>query len=298
LKILPRLAWSDEIAGHVIETGAEETGLKVGTPVAVSAVDALSEAISVGAVQAGDLMIMYGSTTFFILTLDNSIADTRMWSVAGAFQGQYNLAAGMATTGSLTRWFRDELAADLPDEDAYQILFDEAEKITPGAEGLLLLPYFSGERTPINDPMARGIIAGLSLAHNRNHIFRAVLEGVAFGIRHNIDTFKDIGAEINRIIVVGGGTKSHHWLEIVSSVTGIAQIMPELTIGACYGDAFLAGRVAGLLSHDDLRTWVKYKDEIFPDRHSQMVYESIYDDYRILYEQNRELLHRLVNRHS
>ena len=196
---LPRLAWSDEVAGRVSSAGAEETGLEAGTPVAVGAVDALSEAISVGVVKPGDLMIMYGSTAFFILVEDAPRPDPRLWTVAGAFKGQYNLAAGMATTGSLTRWFRDELARDLPEETAYATLFAEAESIAPGADGLLLLPYFSGERTPINDTQARGVFAGLTLAHHRAHLFRAVLESVAFGIRHNIETFRSIGADVRRV---------------------------------------------------------------------------------------------------
>jgi len=159
---LPRMAWSDELAGYVSPTGAAETGLKIGTPVAVGAVDALSEGISVGVVMPGDLMIMYGSTAFFILVLDNPVPDKRMWTVGGAFKGQYNLAAGMATTGSLTRWFRDELAADLPEETAYQILFDKITTVKPGSDGLIILPYFSGERTPLNDPKARGMIIASS----------------------------------------------------------------------------------------------------------------------------------------
>jgi xylulokinase len=218
-----------------------------------------------------------------------------MWTVAGAFDGQFNLAAGMATTGSLTRWFRDEFAKDLPEDQAYQALFEEAEAISPGAEGLLLLPYFSGERTPINDPKARGVIAGLSLAHKRPHIFRAILEGVAFGIRHNIDTFNEIGAGVKRVIAVGGGTKSRNWLEIVSSVAGVSQIVPELTIGASYGDAFLAGLAAGILKFDDISSWVKHKEVIHPDETSNQLYESIYGDYIKLYIQNQELLHNLAD---
>ena len=200
-----------------------------------------------------------------------------------------------ATTGSLTRWFRDELAKDLPEDQAYKTLFEEAESIAPGAEGLLMLPYFSGERTPINDPKARGVIAGLSLAHKRAHIFRAILEGVAFGIRHNIDTFNEIGAGVKRVIAVGGGTKSRNWLEIVSSVAGVSQIIPELTIGASYGDAFLAGLAAGILEFGDLNTWVKHKEEISPENSSHQVYESLYSEYLELYKNNQELLHNLAD---
>jgi xylulokinase len=290
---LPRLGWSDEIAGRVNQAGSKETGLAVGTPVAVGAVDALSEAISVGVVKAGDLMIMYGSTAFFILVKDSPCPDPRMWTVAGAFEGQYNLAAGMATTGSLTRWFRDELARDLPEDTGYATLFAEAEAIAAGAEGLLLLPYFSGERTPINDPKARGVFAGLSLAHRRTHLFRAVLESVAYGIRHNIETFNSIGADVRRVVAVGGGTKSRVWLQIVADVAGVTQEVPQLTIGASYGDAFLAGIAAGLLQRSDLVRWVKPGTEVRPDPARKAIYDSLYADYRLLYERTRDIVHRL-----
>ena len=292
---LPKLGWSDEIAGQVSKAGAKETGLKEGTPVAVGAVDALSEGISVGVTKPGDLMIMYGSTAFFILVLDNPVPDERMWTVGGAFSGQYNLAAGMATTGSLTRWFRDELAADLPEETAYQTLFNEAENIPPGANGLILLPYFSGERTPINDPKARGIIAGLTLSHSRADIYRAVLEGVAYGIRHNIETFQNIGAPVQRIVAVGGGTQSSTWLQIVSDVVGIEQEIPAQTIGASYGDAFLAGLATGILKEEDLKTWVKPERIIKPNLEKKKKYDRFYENYLALYQQTKGIMHNLAD---
>ncbi len=290
---LPRMAWSDETAGEVSAAGAAETGLTPGTPVAVGAVDALSEGISVGVTQPGDLMIMYGSTTFFILVLDTPAPDHRMWTVGGAFAGQYNLAAGMATTGSLTRWFRDELAQDLPEASAYDTLFAGAEAVPPGADGLLVLPYFSGERTPINDPHARGGILGLTLAHSRDHLYRAMLEGVAYGIRHNMETFQSIGAPIQRVIAVGGGTKTPTWLQIVSDISGMAQTVPELTIGASYGDAFLAGIAAGMLQPGDIAQWVKTGREIVPDEAAHRTYDPLYQDYLAFYEQTKAIMHRL-----
>lgn len=293
LSKLPRLGWSDQIAGVIQSNAAKETGLREGTPVAVGAVDALSEAISVGAILPGDLMIMYGSTTFFILVLDKLVPDHRTWSTAGAFAGQYNLAAGMATTGSLTRWFRDELARDLPSKDAYQNLFSSASKISPGANGLIVLPYFSGERTPINDPNARGIIAGLTISHSREHLFRAILEGVAFGIRHNVETFINMGASIKRIIAVGGGTKKNIWPQIVSDVGGFSQTVPNLTIGASYGDAFLAGLSTGLLNKLDLQYWVKSGKQIHPDENQKSVYDYYYKQYLSLYENTQTIIHSL-----
>ncbi|MCL4560058.1 MAG: FGGY-family carbohydrate kinase [Chloroflexi bacterium] len=293
LNKLPGLGWSDEVAGQVQPAGAAETGLKTGTPVAVGAVDALSEAISVGVVRPGDLMIMYGSTAFFILVLTEPRPDPRTWTVAGAFRGQYNLAAGMATTGSLTRWFRDEFAADLEKESAYNSLFAAAAEVDPGANGLLLLPYFSGERTPINDPKARGVIAGLTLSHTRSHVYRAVLEGVAYGIRHNIETFRSIGANVQRIVAVGGGAKGPVWLQIVSDVTGLPQLVPANTIGASYGDAFLAGLAAGIVNRGDLDRWVVPGKTILPNERTKASYDGYYGKYLALYDQTRAIVHDL-----
>jgi xylulokinase len=228
--------------------------------VAVGAVDALSEAISVGVVRPGDLMIMYGSTTFFILVQSQPTPDERVWTVSGAYPGQFNLAAGMSTTGSVTRWFQDQLARDLPDRDA-SALFEAAARVTPGAGGLVCLPYFSGERTPLNDAMARGVIAGLSLAHTRDHVFRAILEGVACGVRHNMETLAQLGAYVQRVVAVGGGAQTDIWLQIVSDVSGLRQEVPTVTLGACYGDAFLAGCAAGLLRREQISEWVR------PGRH-------------------------------
>jgi xylulokinase len=290
---LPRLAWSDELAGRVSSAGSAATGLKPGTPVAVGAVDALSEAVSVGVSKPGDLMIMYGSTAFFILVLSQPVPDRRTWTVAGAFAGQYNLAAGMATAGSLTRWFRDELARDLSEDSAYDTLFSQASTVEPGAGGLIFLPYFSGERTPLNDPKARGVIAGLTLAHSRQHLYRAALEGVAYGIRHNLETFQSIGADVKRIIAVGGGTKSTTWLQIVSDVTGVSQLVPDVTIGASYGDAFLAGLASGSVKPSDIGEWVTSGKTISPDSKIKPRYDQFYADYLLLYEQTRDIVHRL-----
>ncbi len=293
--MLPAPGWSDEVAGSVTAAAAQATGLAVGTPVAVGAVDALSEAISVGVSRPGDLMVMYGSTTFFILVQAAPTPDERVWTVAGAWPGQFNLAAGMSTTGSLTRWFQDQLARDLPEGDA-SALFDAAARVAPGAGGLVFLPYFSGERTPINDPLARGVIAGLSLAHTREQLFRAVLEGVACGVRHNVETLAALGAQVQRVVAVGGGAQTDTWLQIVSDVCGVRQEVPTITIGACYGDAFLAGCAAGLLRREQIGEWVRPGRIIEPDEKLRPTYDALYADYLDLYRDSRPVVHHLAGR--
>ncbi|MEN8115057.1 MAG: FGGY family carbohydrate kinase [Actinomycetota bacterium] len=279
---LPRLAWSQERAGSITDLAAEQTGLRSGTPVAVGTVDALSEAIGVGAVSVGDLMLMYGSTAFFILVASDPNPAPGMWLLPGPFPGSRTVAAGMSTTGSLTEWFRRTMAAELPDDEAFETLFASARGVPAGSRGLIVLPYFAGERTPINDPDARGVFAGLSLAHDRADMFRAVLEGVAYGIRHNLEAMAEAGAPVGRVVAVGGGTTGDFWTQIVSDVTGIAQELPRDGGGAVLGDAFLAAVVSGLLDLEDLDGWCETSRVIEP-RPSDGTYEEGYRRYRALY---------------
>ena len=296
LHLLPELGWAEDLAGTVQAEAASATGLMPGTPVAFGTIDALSEAISVGVRRPGDLMLMHGSTTFFVLMQQVATPDPRVWTVADACPGLSILAAGMSTTGSLTRWFKDELARELPAEDAFAQLFAAAGRQPAGAAGLLVLPYFSGERTPINDPAASGVIAGLTLAHTREHLFRAVLEAIGYGVRHNLAAFAEIGAPVERIVAVGGGAQSDTGLQIVSDITGLRQEVPEVTLGACYGDAFMAGRAAGLLQADDIQRWVRPGRVIEPIAAHRPVYDRQYAQYLQLYEGTRGVMHALGQR--
>lgn len=302
LEKLPRLAWSTEIVGRVTERAAQETGLAIGTPVTAGTVDAAAEAVSVGAVQPGDLMVMYGTTMFFILVTENVVPDARVWSTGYVFPDTRNIAGGMSTTGALTRWFRDQFAQkemeeqEAGGENAYAALSEGAASVPPGADGLVCLPYFAGERTPIHDPDARGVFAGLILSHTRNHLYRAVLEGTAYGVRHNVETLRELGAPPQRIVAVGGGAKSKLWLQIVSDVAGIPQLVPNQTIGASYGDAFLAGLATGVISSLDELTehWVQPDIELLPDPSTADVYEDMFRVYRSLYEHAKTDLHQLA----
>lgn len=300
-KQMPRLGWGHEIAGGVTPKAATETGLKAGTPVTIGTIDAISEAVSVGVLHPGDLMMMYGTTTFFVLVTDEYAPSETTWLTAYAFPGLYDVEAGMATSGALTRWFRDNFAQKEKDEQAaggdsaYAVLTREAEAIPAGSEGLIILPYFSGERTPLNDPLARGVIAGLSMAHGRGHIYRAILEAQAYGAAHIMETMRAAGAFSKRAVAVGGGTKSELLLQIVTDITGIEQELPEKTIGACYGDAFLAGMGIGSLTLENLeREWVRIAKRFVPNAASKAAYEEYYQVYKDLYPHTREVMHRLA----
>lgn len=298
---LPRLIWSVDVAGHVTQEASRQTGLVPGTPVVAGTADAASEALSAGLSHPGDLMLMYGSSLFFIQKTSKLVSTERLWGALFLEPETYAVAAGMSTSGSLTRWFRDHLAPEEQADEsaggpnAYAALAELAEGSPLGARGLVVLPYFSGERTPINDPQARGLIMGLTLSHTRADLYRAILEGVGHGIRHNIDAMREEGVPPKRILAVGGGTKNPLWLQIVSDIAGVEQYVPDQTYGASYGDAFLAGVGIGLFNNTNQATdWVRYRTIIQPDQAAYEQYEAYYQIYRDLYQQTAGSMHRLA----
>ncbi|HJT14522.1 MAG TPA: FGGY family carbohydrate kinase, partial [Dongiaceae bacterium] len=186
---LPEPAWTTDIAGMVTQRAADETGLALGTPVIVGTIDAAAEALSVGVLNPGDMMLMYGSTIFVIMITSERVRDRRLWYSPWLFSGEHAAMAGLATSGTLTHWFRDQFGKELDPASAMPALAAEAAESPPGARGLVLLPYFSGERTPIHDPYAKGMLFGLDLTHTRGDIFRALLEGIACGTNHIIEAY-------------------------------------------------------------------------------------------------------------
>jgi len=298
---LPEIGWCTDIAGAVTAEAARATGLAAGTPVIVGTADAAAEAVSVGVVAPGQMMLMYGTTIFMYAVQAEPKMDRRLWAAPYVFPGTSSMAAGMSTGGALTRWFRDQFAADLTAAEsasgagAYAQLAQAAEQVPPGADGLVALPYFSGERTPINDPRARGVVFGLTLSHTRAHVFRALLEGVAYGIRHNLEVMDEIGARPREVIAVGGGTQNPLWLQIVSDVCNVPQTVPKITLGAAYGDAFLAGLGAGAFaSYQDIRGWTRAARTVVPNPDHAAGYRRSFELYLDLYRTNKSLMHRLT----
>lgn len=284
---LPRLVWPGEIAGYVTDHASGQTGIPAGVPVIGGTIDAWSEAVSVGAQCPGDLMLMYGTTMFLINTLSARATSTSLWGTVGVKPGTYNLAGGMATSGAITAWLRK--LAGSPD---YSTLLAEAELSGPGANGLLMLPYFAGERTPIADPDARGLIAGLTLEHERGDVYRAALEATAFGVRHNVEALKAVGGNVQRTVAVGGGTQGRLWTQVVSDITGLEQQIPAVTIGASFGAAYLAANAVGSVSIDEWNPTVAVRR---PRPELSSRYDQLYGFYRELYASTARITHGLVN---
>ena len=279
----PQLAWPGEVVGLVTPEASKESGLASGTPVVAGTIDALAEAYSVGCKDVGDTMVMYGSTMFLIQTVAQPIVDTGLWAAVGRTAQTYSSAAGMSTSGLLTSWFAGLTGTD------FATLTDDARQVPAGSEGLLLLPYFAGERTPIFDPRARGAWIGLTLRHGRGHLYRSILESVALGVRHNLDTMARAGAKPRRLVAVGGGTREALWTQIVSDATGLPQDVPSITLGASYGDARLAADATGV----DTSKWNPIARRVAPDTSTRQVYDLLYQESLAAYPALMPTMHTL-----
>jgi xylulokinase len=255
----------------------------VGVPVLAGTVDALAESYSVGVESAGDMMVMYGSTLFMIQLIDGFLPAHPLWAVGGLRRDQRALAAGMSTGGLVTAWLAEQVGRTVGE------LVLEAEQSPPGSHGLVLLPYLSGERTPFEDPVARGAWIGLGLRHTRADLARSALESVGFGIRHNIEKMAELGAAPQRLVAVGGGAQSRIWLQIVSDICQAPQDVPALTVGAAYGDA----RMAALAAGNDVTAWNPPSYRVEPRAESAALYDELFGIFTSLYAPLRDSMHRL-----
>lgn len=281
---LPTLAWPSDVVGRVDARGSDATGLPLGTPVVAGTVDAYAEAFSVGVRHPGDLMLMYGSTMFLVQVLADYHTNSALWTTTGVQEGTYALAAGTSTAGSLTTWLQT-LTGGAPFEE----LMREASAVPAGAEGLLVLPYLAGERTPVFDADARGVLSGLTLRHGRGHIFRAAYEGISFGIRQILEMFDDADTPVTRAVAVGGGLRSSVWAQALSDITGQTQLVTEQAIGASYGDGLLAAIGVGAVSPET--DWATVASDVPPNPANKGLYDDLYGNWLQLYPSTRDIVH-------
>lgn len=297
---LPDLVWSTEVIGQVTAEASSQIGLPRGIPVVIGSSDGLTGAYGAGALHDGEAVLNYGSTLAVTAFAPRSAANGGVWRTPGARPEQDSLAAGLSTGGVLTTWFREHFARDLPTGDnagvsaAHAQLAKEARRSVPGARNLLLLPYFAGERTPIYDPGAAGVLLGLRLHHTRGDLYRAILEGTAHGVRHVLDEMTRMSAPIIRIRAIGGGTATPLWLQIVTDITGVLQQTISPHHGAPLGAAFLAALGTGLASDDDqLDRWIRVTSSITPNARLKASYDRRHQIFLDSYHQTRSLLTEL-----
>ena len=294
--LLPGLKNCYDVAGTISPEASAETGLSRGTPVVLGTGDATAELISAGGYRPGEVTLIYGTTGVVSLALDRFPDVKEAKVIYHTVFDNRSVGAGTATSGALTKWFRDnfgdieKLLQDRTGVNAYSMLGRQAENIPPGSEGLIVLPYFSGERAPIYDSSARGMVFGLTMHHTRAHLYRALLEGTAYSFRHILDNFEKYGVPISEVIACGGGAQSSLWLKIVSDVIGHDQTIPSMATGSDIGSAYLAAKGIGLI--DDIASFLLHRRQenaqiVKTDMQNHFRYRDFYRIYRSLYENTK-----------
>ena len=281
---MPETFEGTEFTGFVSEEAASLTGLKTGTPVAAGGGDQAAGAVGVGAVESGIVGLTVGTSGVVFATTPSALTEPegRLHAFCHAVPGLWHFMGVMLSAAGSLQWYRDSLAADMGFDD----LLAEAEAVPVGSEGLQFLPYLSGERTPHPDPLARGAFIGLTLRHSRAHMTRAVLEGVAFGLKDSFTLIQKAGlGEITQVRASGGGTKGTLWRQILASVLKAELVTVNTTEGAAYGAALLAGVGAGAWTDisSACKACVKITGSTQPDPSQVDVYRQAYPLFQDLY---------------
>jgi xylulokinase len=288
IQMLPPVADSSEVIGEITGEAAAKTGLETGTMVIAGSADHVSSAFSAGIREAGDLLVKLGGAGDILLSLNELKLNPKLFMDYHLIPNQYLLNGCMASSGSLIKWFQQEFSEHLD----YQELDNLSSHIPAGSEGLMVLPYFIGEKTPIFDPLARGVFWGVSLQHTRAHFFRAIIEGISYGFLNHVKVIKDMGQTISRVRVTNGGAKSFLWKEITSDVLGMPLEIVASHPGSSLGVAFMAGLSSGVFSRwDDIEQCITIKDVIEPNEKNHKYYERNYPIYEQLYRDNKMLFH-------
>lgn len=282
--LLPPVRSPAETVGVVSSAAAERTGLRQGTPVIAGSADHVASAFAAGLVREGDLLVKLGGAGDILLTTSTPVTDERLYLDMHLSPGLYLPNGCMASSGSFIRWFQHELAGD----ESLERLDAEAEAAGPGAGGIVALPYMLGEKTPLNDPEARGAFIGLSLSHRRGDIFRAVLESIAYGFRHHLDVFAELGLSPGRVRVTNGGARSKLWTQVTADIIGLPLEKLRSHPGSALGVAFAAGiTVDAFDDWSEIERFVEPGAVVQPRDHA--AYADGYAQYRALYPALKEL---------
>jgi len=298
-----RIVKSSDIVGKVKKEASELCGLLEGTPVIAGGIDAPVAQLSAGALEEGEHVAMVGTSTcwgtvhdgknlpFGLVSYPYVVYDTERIYTFG----------GSATTGALARWFKEQfgesesVVGERTGMSPYQLFDKEVENIPAGSEGIIVLPYFMGERSPIWDPKAKGVFFGVTLYHTRAHLYKALMEGGAYALRHNMEEGLKAGLKLNdECWIVGGVSKSSIWVRIFADVTGYKMRQVASLVEAPFGDAFLAGLGTGIIDKPErIKEWVKYKEPVEPDPENKKIYDTYYEMFKKLYEKTKELMRKL-----
>ncbi|MEO0293154.1 MAG: xylulokinase [candidate division WOR-3 bacterium] len=293
IDILPRCFESSVISGKVSSIASKETGLKEGTPVVGGGGDQAAQALGTGIVREGVISSTIGTSGVVFAASDTHRLDPAhtLHTFCHAVDGKWHLMGVMLSAGGSLRWLRDSLFAHLKIEaekrgiDPYILMEEKAVKVPVGSEGLIFLPYLTGERTPYPDPNARGVFFGLSLRHTDGHFIRSVMEGVAFGLRDSLEIIRKLDITVNEIRGSGGGAKSPFWRQIQADINSSPITTVNITEGGAFGVALLAATATGVYSsiQEACDAVIKVTTKTNPIEENIKKYDEYYAIYRSLY---------------
>ncbi|MCJ7625625.1 MAG: FGGY-family carbohydrate kinase [Anaerolineaceae bacterium] len=300
-RILPAIKNPTQITGTVTSDAAAASGLLEGTPVAAGSADHVAAALAAGINKQGDLLVKFGSAGDILYCADKLVLEPRLYIDYHDIPGKFLLNGCMATSGSLLKWYVEQFcqADHEPAQregagSIYEYLDGKASQIPPGSQGVTVLPYFLGEKTPILDAHARGVFFGLTLLHNRYHLYRGVLEAVAFGFKHHVQVIIAHGLKINRITASEGGARSSLWRQITADVLGQPVSYIKNNPGASLAAAFVAGIGVGAFDGwGDIERFIEEGGITYPNPEANQTYEKRFEVYRTLYENTKELFKRI-----
>lgn len=291
---LPACAESPVLTAEVSRAGEDATGLAAGTPVAGGAGDQAAQAVGTGIVRPGPVSVTIGTSGVVFASQSEPAMDpeARTHTFCHAVPGTWHAMGVMLSAGGALRWLRDAVAPGA----SYDALAAEAAAAPPGAGRLVFLPYLSGERTPYPDPLARGAFVGLSLSHGRGHLVRAVMEGVAFGLRDSFEILRAMGIRPAQVRCSGGGARSALWRQILADVLGAEVVTMNLSEGAAYGAALVAGVGAGVFPsvEEACDATLRPAARTEPSQAGRKIYDDLYGVYRALYPALRPAFGRLA----
>lgn len=295
---LPELVPSDKVVGAVHEKAAAQSGLAVGTPVVAGGLDAACGTLGAGVIHPGETQEQGGQAGGMSICIDEYKADPRLILSPHVVPGQWILQGGTVGGGGVMRWFEREFAdyerskKEAAGKSSLVQLNEIAEKVPSGSDGVVFLPYMSGERSPIWNPYAKGVFYGLDYSKTKGHMVRACMEGVAFSLRHNLEIAEEAGAEAAVLRAMGGSANSLLWTQIKSDVTGKPIVVPSSDTATTLGAVILAGIGVGFYDsyEEAVRLTVKETRRHEPNPDNKAVYDKGYETYLALYESLKGLM--------
>lgn len=287
-EMLSEVVDSKKVTGTTTEILNIKTGLKIGIPVVAGSADHVVSAFATGATKLGDLVLKLGGAGDVLFPVDKLTYEDKLFlDYFPSKNCPFVLNGCTASSGSLLKWFKNEFA----NED-FKELDEKAALLPAGSDGVVVLPYFIGEKTPIFDAKARGVIYGLTLSHTKIHIYRAMLESIAFAFLHHQEVLKNKGLSVDRIFITNGGSTSPLWRQIMADVFQKDVYYIKYNPGSCLGAAFLAGMGIGILNENVIEHFTEQKLVSYTNSENYDIYEKNYYIYRNLYKSLYPLFHK------